>query len=126
LNVREAITLLGASRVGHGVMSIRDASVISDLRERGTLLEVCPVSNYCTGLVDSLESHPLKLLLAAGVRCCLSTDDPGLFGHSLCEEYQRALDAGLVTLEQLSQMNEWAAQGCFLPKNLKKKYWPSL
>lgn len=123
-NVREAVRELGAERVGHGVMAVKDAALLRELAERGTVLEVCPQSNVLTGLVPNLKAHPLPTLLAAGVRCCLNTDDPGLFGLTLLDEYTRALDAGLVTLSDLERMNTWAAQACFLPKEEKLKYWP--
>jgi adenosine deaminase len=125
-NVREAVTLLGAERIGHGVMAVKDASLLRELAQRGTLLEVCPQSNVLIGLVPDTKSHPLSQLLAAGVKCCLNTDDPGIFGHSLVEEYARALDAGLVTLADLSRMNSWAARGSFLPLAVKRKHWPSV
>jgi len=123
-NVREAVTLLGAERIGHGVMSVKDASLLRELAQRGTLLEVCPQSNVLIGLVPDTKSHPLPQLLAAGVKCSLNTDDPGIFGHSLLEEYSRALEAGLVTLADLERMNAWAARACFLPPQVKRKHWP--
>ena len=50
-------------------------------------LDVCPISNLKLGVVPSLEEHPLPLLLDAGVRCTVSTDDPFCFGNTLTDEY---------------------------------------
>ena len=47
------------------------------------MLDVTPVSNLRTRVVDALDEHPLRALCAAGVRCSISTDDPALFGTDL-------------------------------------------
>ena len=118
-------------------MSYKDESLMKLLKERGTVLEVCPVSNYLVGIVPSIKEHPLKKLIAAGVRYTISTgsyfcfhpdkiDDPGLFGHSLNEEYQRILDSGLLTLEDLKLSNEVAYEASFLPKIVKEKFWANV
>jgi adenosine deaminase len=87
-SVRQAIDLLGADRVQHGVRAIEDPALVAELAERGITLDVCPTSNYLLGVVDDLAGHPLPRLLAAGVPCSLNADDPTLFGPSLLDEYQ--------------------------------------
>ena len=52
------------------------------------MLDVCPVSNVRVGVVPSLEAHPLPKLVAAGVLCSLSTDDPPMFDTDLTAEYE--------------------------------------
>ena len=54
-----------------------------ELAGRGTVLDVCPLSNLRTGAVASLADHPLPRLVAAGVRCSISTDDPAMFDTDL-------------------------------------------
>ena len=48
-SVREAIELLGAERIGHGIAVMRDAAFADTLAMRRVVLEVCPTSNMCTG-----------------------------------------------------------------------------
>jgi aminodeoxyfutalosine deaminase len=60
------------------------------------LLDVCPISNLRTGVVASLAAHPLPDLVAAGVRCSVSTDDPAMFGTDLSIEYQAASRLGVL------------------------------
>ena len=64
-------------------------------RERGVVLDVCPLSNLRTGAVASLEDHPLPRLVAAGVRCSISTDDPAMFDTDLTRDYEAATSFGL-------------------------------
>ena len=49
------------------------------LRDHSICLEMCPTSNWITRSVASLESHPLPLVLRAGIPVCINTDDPGVF-----------------------------------------------
>jgi adenosine deaminase len=85
--VREAVVELGVTRVQHGVRAIEDPAVVQLVVERGVTFDVCPISNVGLGVFPSMESHPLRRLLEAGVRCTVSTDDPLSFANSLNEEY---------------------------------------
>lgn len=85
--VREAIEQLGVTRIQHGTRAIEDPAVVALACDRGTTFDLCPVSNLRLGVVPSLAKHPIKKLLAAGVRCTVSTDDPLVFGNSINEEY---------------------------------------
>jgi len=85
--VRDAIELLGADRIDHGVRAIEDAAVVALLVERAIPLGICPSSNLALGVYPSLSVHPLERLRQAGVRVSLNTDDPSLLGASLPGEY---------------------------------------
>ena len=76
-SIRDAVELLGAERIGHGLTAIRDPSVMALLRERKIPLEVCPSSNVSTGLIARFEDHPLPKFLEAGLVVTLNSDDPG-------------------------------------------------
>jgi aminodeoxyfutalosine deaminase len=56
---------------------------------------VTPISNIRTGAVRSLEEHPLPELVAAGVLCSVSTDDPEMFDTDLTREYEAACSFGI-------------------------------
>lgn len=86
--VWDAIELLGADRIDHGVRAIEDASLVALLAERQIPLGVCPTSNLVLGVYPSIQAHPIERLRAAGVRVSVNTDDPALLGASLVGEYQ--------------------------------------
>ena len=67
--------------------AIEDPAVVRLAAERGVTFDVCPLSNVGLRVVPSLREHPIRRLLAAGVRCTVSTDDPLCFANSLTEEY---------------------------------------
>jgi aminodeoxyfutalosine deaminase len=74
---------------------VEDAGLVAELAGRGTVLDVCPLSNVRTGVVVSLEEHPLPKLVAAGVRCSISTDDPAMFDTDLTRDYEAAASLGV-------------------------------
>jgi aminodeoxyfutalosine deaminase len=94
-SVRGALEALGADRIRHGIRSVEDSGLVAELAGRGTVLDVCPLSNLRTGAVESLEEHPLPQLVAAGVRCSISTDDPAMFDTDLTRDYATAASLGL-------------------------------
>lgn len=97
--VRAAVERLGATRIGHGIASVRDPRVVELLVERDVALEVCPSSNVGLGAVPSWKDHPINRLIDAGVCVCLGTDDPPLFDTDGCEEYRRGVEHFGWTLE---------------------------
>jgi adenosine deaminase len=89
--VRDAIEHLGVERVGHGVRVVADPAVAALARERGVTFEVCLTSNLQSGVIDTLAAHPLKAMQALHLRTTLNTDDPGVSGITLTDEYCRAV-----------------------------------
>jgi aminodeoxyfutalosine deaminase len=71
---------------------VEDPGLVRELADRRTVLDVCPISNLRTGVVASLHEHPLPVLIAHGVPCSLSTDDPAMFDTDLGREYETAVD----------------------------------
>jgi adenosine deaminase len=85
--VRDAVELLGADRIDHGVRAIEDATVVELLTERRIPLGVCPSSNLALKMYPSMDAHPIEALRRAGVLVSLNTDDPSLLETNLPNEY---------------------------------------
>ena len=85
--VWDAVNLLGADRIDHGVRAIEDPALVRMLAERQIPLGICPTSNLALGVYPSIEQHPLERLRQAGVRVSVNTDDPALLDASLVGEY---------------------------------------
>jgi aminodeoxyfutalosine deaminase len=94
-SVRGALEALGPDRIRHGIRAVEEPPLVRELADRAIVLDVCPISNLRTGVVRSLESHPLPQLVEAGVRCSVSTDDPAMFGTDLTREYEAAREIGV-------------------------------
>ncbi|HEX3489603.1 MAG TPA: adenosine deaminase [Streptosporangiaceae bacterium] len=94
-SVRGALDVLHAVRIRHGIRAIEEPELVAELAERRIVLDVCPISNLRTGVVPALADHPLPALVAAGVPCSVSTDDPAMFGTDLDIEYQAVQQLGV-------------------------------
>jgi aminodeoxyfutalosine deaminase len=94
-SVRGALENLEADRLRHGIRAEEDPGLVRELVARGIVLDVCPLSNLRTGAVASLHDHPLPRLVAAGVLCSISTDDPAMFDTDLSRDYEAATSFGL-------------------------------
>ncbi|MER7231286.1 adenosine deaminase [Streptomyces olivaceus] len=96
--VWDALTHLNAERIGHGTSSAEDPKLLAHLAERRIPLEVCPTSNIATRAVRTLDEHPIKEFVRAGVPVTINSDDPPMFGTDLNNEY--AVAARLLGLDE--------------------------
>jgi adenosine deaminase len=101
-SVAEALDIVGADRIQHGVRVIEDPALLARLAASGVCLDVCPTSNAVLGIVSELSAHPLPGLLAAGVECSINADDPTIFGPGVLDEYRTARATLGLTDDQLA------------------------
>jgi adenosine deaminase len=93
--IAEALDVLKAERIDHGVRCLEDPAVVARLATGQIPLTVCPLSNVKLRVFPSLERHNLKALLAAGLRVTVNSDDPAYFGGYINDNFiatQRALN----------------------------------
>jgi adenosine deaminase len=114
-SVWDAIGNLGASRVGHGINVLQDPALVQVLVDREITLEVCPSSNYLSGIVDALKDHPLQALTRRHVLTTLNTDDPLLCNITLSREIEVVMEHMEITLDDIKQYMLRAARAAFLP-----------
>lgn len=118
-SVWDAITLLGAERVGHGTSSVQDPALLAHLAEHRIPLEVCPTSNVATRVVERIEDHPIRAMVDAGVVVTVNSDDPPMFGTTLDREYEVA--AALLDLDEqgVADLAVAAVDASFAPDAVK-------
>jgi adenosine deaminase len=110
--IREAIALLRVDRIDHGVTCMSDPALVRELAERQIPLTVCPLSNLRLKGVATLEQHPLKAMMAAGLNVTVNSDDPPYFDGWVSEnmiECQRALDLSIDQIVTLARNSIGAA-----------------
>lgn len=89
--VREAIEVLGANRIAHGVAAANDEVLMASLAEQDICLCICPSSNARIGLRPDYAA-----LAAHGACLTVNTDDPAMVHTTLEDELRIATaDHGL-------------------------------
>ncbi|EYT83602.1 MULTISPECIES: adenosine deaminase [unclassified Streptomyces] len=112
--VWDALTELQAERIGHGTSAAQDPKLLAHLAEHRIPLEVCPTSNIATRAVRTLDEHPIKEFVRAGVLVTVNSDDPPMFGTDLNSEY--AVAARLLGLDErgIAELAKNAVHASFL------------
>lgn len=120
-SVWAAIRELGATRIGHGIHSLRDPALVDYLGEHRIGLEVNITSNIHTGTVDEYINHPAKKIFELGLLANLNTDDPAISGIDLPYEYEQAALAAGLTPEMTRQSQINALEMAFLSAEEKSR-----
>jgi adenosine deaminase len=87
-SIWSAIRDLRVDRIGHGTRAVEDPELIGYLAEHQIPVELCPLSNACTRVIESIEEHPIGTFIENAIPVSINTDDPKMFGNSLAQEYQ--------------------------------------
>ena len=99
--VWQALDLLGAERIDHGVRSLEDPDLVKRLRDEQTPLTVCPLSNERLQVVPSLDRHPLPRMLELGLNVSINSDDPAYFGGYVGDNYVQVAEALKLSRDEL-------------------------
>lgn len=117
--VWDALQILGADRIGHGIQAARDSKLMRYLREHAIGLDICLTSNAKTKAWPVLANHPFKLLMKRGVPVTLNTDDPGLFETTLSQEYEKAVELFELSEGDLQYLSLQGIRSSFLSSEKK-------
>ena len=117
-NVWSALRDLGVDRIGHGVRSVEDPTLVEHLVAERIPLEVCPTSNIRTGVVASWETHPVVELIKRGARVTINSDDPMYFECSLAGDLRTV--SGLVDLS-VERHTHYAIEAAFADPGTKRR-----
>lgn len=91
-SILEALDVLGATRLSHGINAVQSAELLSRLAEEKIVCDVCPVSNIALGVSPSAREHQARRMIAAGVPVTLNADDSLWFSRSVTDQYRLARD----------------------------------
>jgi adenosine deaminase len=120
-SVWAAIRELGASRIGHGIHSLRDPALVEYLVEHRIGLELAITSNVQIGAVRNYAEHPARIILERGMLANLNTDDPAISGIDLRHEYEVAAPRAGLDERMTRQAQANALEMAFLPESEKRE-----
>lgn len=117
--VIEALDLLGAERIDHGIRSLEDEALVARLREQRIPLTVCPLSNLRLAVVDDLEDHPLGRMLDLGLVATVNSDDPAYFGGYVVSNFEAVRERLGLDDDALALLARNSIAGSFAPEARK-------
>jgi adenosine deaminase len=128
-SICEALDILGAERLGHGVRVEEDDRLVERVREQRISLDMCPTSNVQTRATDSLASHPIDRLLRRGLRVTVSTDARTVSDTSVSQEFDRLASQFGWTINEFRACQRNAAEAAFVTEEFRRELvdminWP--
>ena len=115
-----AIRHLHVDRIGHGTRAHEDPELLDYLREHKTPLELCPMSNVCTGVVSAMAEHPIREYFERGLIISVNTDDPMMFGTTLDKEYELLVQECGFTRQEICRLILLGVESSWLSEDRKK------
>jgi len=118
-SIWQAIDELGATRIGHGVAAREDSGLMDFMANNGISIECCLTSNFQTGACTDIARHPITTFIEKGIVVTLNTDDPGVSGIEIGDEYKLAREVVGLTTEQLAQIQLNGVDVAFVEDGVK-------
>ena len=121
-NLYDAI-LFGTKRIGHGFSITKHPLLMQMCKERGIAIETCPISNEVLGLCATVKSHHLPILMANGVPCSISSDDPGCWGANVLSHdfYQTLMGSNNMSLLGWRILARWSIDYSCMEVEVREK-----
>lgn len=115
------IRALRVDRIGHGTRAAEDEALLDYLVKHAIPLELCPLSNVCTGVVASIAEHPVRHYVDRGLKITINTDDPKMFGNSLAEEFRGLSEHFGFTRQEIRTLIVQGIEAAWLPAERKQE-----
>jgi adenosine deaminase len=124
--VWQALDLLGAERIDHGIRAMEDANLIRRLRDDQVPLTVCPLSNVALRAVGSLADHVLPVMLAEGLKATVNSDDPAYFGGYIEANFAAARTEMNLSGQQIVTLARNSFDACFSTQEQRGRWMAEL
>ncbi|MGJ7095666.1 adenosine deaminase [Vibrio hannami] len=119
-NVYDAISMLGAERVGHGIHIKGHKGAYDLVKAQNVALETCPSSNVQTKAVDDLKSHPASKFLRDGVPITINTDNRTVSNTTMTDEVRKVIEEFELTEEEYFAIYQISAESSFASDEVKQ------
>jgi len=102
--VYEALDGLNVDRIDHGNRAMEDPDLVCRLAGMNIPLTVCPQSNLRLAVVKDMKDHPIREMLAAGLRATVNSDDPAYFGGYVNDNFNALVDAVDLSRDEIVEL----------------------
>ena len=118
-NIRDSLSMLGITRIDHGVRCVEDEALVTQLMDDRTPLTVCPLSNTKLKVFEKMEQHNIVDLLRKGLCVTINSDDPAYFGGYMNANFHAVADAHTMTLDEVAQFTLNGIEASFISDDEK-------
>lgn len=118
--VYQALDLLKVDRIDHGNRALEDEALTQRIAKEGIALTVCPLSNLKLRVVDDLKDHPMRKMLAAGLKATMNSDDPAYFGGYMNENFLQLTEALDLTRDEIVTLARNGFEAAFISDEQKQ------
>ncbi|MEZ8781991.1 adenosine deaminase [Vibrio splendidus] len=119
-NISDALSLLGITRIDHGVRCVEDEDLMEQLIAKRTPLTVCPLSNTKLKVFNTMQEHNIVELLRKGLCVTINSDDPAYFGGYMNDNFLAVANAHPLTKNELAQFSINAIEASFISPHAKE------
>ena len=119
-NVLEAVELLGAERIGHGVFIKDCPEAYTIVKDRQVVLEMCPTSNVQTKAVRDYREHPIYQFHKDGIKVTINTDNRTVSDTTMTKECQIVNSEFNLSEEDYRQIYVNSVEASFADKETKE------
>ncbi|WP_454442259.1 adenosine deaminase [Vibrio bathopelagicus] len=120
-NISDALSLLGITRIDHGVRCAEDPELMEELAAKRIPLTVCPLSNTKLKVFDTMQQHNIVELLRKGLCVTINSDDPAYFGGYMNDNFLAVANAHPLTKNELAQFSMNAIEASFVSPQVRQK-----
>lgn len=124
-NVLDAVQLLDAERIGHGVFIKDCPEAYHIVKEKQIVLEMCPTSNVQTKAVNNFREHPIYAFHKDGIIVTINTDNRTVSATTMANECHIIYEEFNMSLEDYQQIYVNSVEASFADietKEMLKKY----
>ncbi|MFI1012890.1 adenosine deaminase [Streptomyces sp. NPDC020965] len=119
--IHEALDVLGVERIDHGLRCVEDQELVARLVRERVPLTLCPLSNVRLRAIDTLEDHPLREMMDAGLLCTVNSDDPAYFGGYVGDTFHAVREALGLDEERLRELARNSFEASFLDDDEERR-----
>ncbi|MEZ9411530.1 adenosine deaminase [Vibrio lentus] len=120
-NISDALSLLGITRIDHGVRCVEDDDLMEQLIAKRTPLTVCPLSNTKLKVFETMQQHNIVKLLRKGLCVTINSDDPAYFGGYMNDNFLAVANAHPLTKNELAQFSINAIEASFVSPQARQE-----
>lgn len=131
-NIKTAIELLCADRLGHAIPLPMDETLLRLIKEKDIGIESNPLSNVICHVIDTIEDLHLDVYLKHNIKFAIGSDDPAMMFTTLSDNLFTVCRKYNWGIKELKTIMTNAIEMAFITKkekhSLKKKvfeHWPS-